>query len=163
PRMRPHRRPAKCCSPRTGSRKTMAGGSRSKGARSRGGGANFLGLSGRTGAGKTPSSVCLPGSTAPPPESCALAGPRRPPGAAHRLARLGMARTFQVPRPFGRLTVYENALLGCLVGEAHSAADREERIRNTLQAVGLGALSDKPANSLGPSQLRLLEVARALV
>jgi branched-chain amino acid transport system ATP-binding protein len=83
--------------------------------------------------------------------------------APYRLARSGIRRTFQIPRPFGRLSVYENAALGGLVGATEIAASMDEAIWRPLRAVGLAHLANKPADALGPSQIRLLEVARAVV
>jgi branched-chain amino acid transport system permease protein len=79
--------------------------------------------------------------------------------AAYRRARAGMRRTFQIPRPFSRLTVSENVMLGAITTAGDIAARKEA----ALAAVGLSRVADKPADTLGPSQIRLLEVARALV
>jgi ABC-type branched-subunit amino acid transport system ATPase component len=82
---------------------------------------------------------------------------------SYRLARAGVRRTFQIPRPFSRLTVYENAMLGGLVGGGQSASGLAEATWQPLHAVRLAPFANQPADSLVPSQIRLLEVARALV
>jgi ABC-type branched-subunit amino acid transport system ATPase component len=82
--------------------------------------------------------------------------------APHRLSRAGLRRTFQIPRPFGRLSVYENVMLGGMIG-ATDAEALSDAVWASLYAVELAQFANRPADSLGPSQIRLLEVARALV
>lgn len=92
------------------------------------------------------------------------------------IARLGVARTFQITRVFPSLTTIENAMLGCspMLGENPLRAIfcrrsiREEERRNyskalaNLEIVGLAQYKDEPAGCLGYAQRKLLEVARAL-
>jgi branched-chain amino acid transport system ATP-binding protein len=73
-----------------------------------------------------------------------------------------MRRTFQIPRPFGRLTVYENVKLGAIIDAADEEALREA-VWISLQAVALAQFANRTADTLAPSQIRLMEVARALV
>ena len=124
----------------------------------------FIGIVGPNGAGKTTLFDILTGFQRPSAGHLHLLGQDVTYFSPHRLARAGVRRTFQIPRPFGRLTVYENAMLGGLVGEREKGAnDLAMATWRPLQAVRLAQLADKPANSLVPSQIRLLEVARALV
>ena len=122
----------------------------------------FIGIVGPNGAGKTTLFDLLTGFQRPTAGRLSLNGEDvigRPP---YRLARVGMRRTFQIPRPFGRLSVFENVMLGGIIGAADEPA-LTQAVWNSLQAVGLANLANRTADSLGPSQIRLLEVARALV
>ena len=79
----------------------------------------------------------------------------------HRLAKLGIARTFQIVQPFAHMTVRENVLVGALFGrdrqhEAHAAAE------DALQRTGLGAKSAFLPPQLTLAERKRLEVARAL-
>jgi ABC-type branched-subunit amino acid transport system ATPase component/ABC-type branched-subunit amino acid transport system permease subunit len=124
----------------------------------------FIGIVGPNGAGKTTLFDLLTGFQRPTSVRLYLRGENVTRSAPYRLARSGIRRTFQIPRPFGRLSVYENAMLGGLVGATEVAASTmDEATWRPLRAVGLEHLANKPAESLGPSQIRLLEVARALV
>ena len=77
------------------------------------------------------------------------------------LARLGLARTFQVPLTFESMSVLDNATIGALLRHPN-AADARAKARDVLQRVGLGAVVDAPARSLGTPGRKRLEIARAL-
>jgi ABC-type branched-subunit amino acid transport system ATPase component/ABC-type branched-subunit amino acid transport system permease subunit len=124
----------------------------------------FVGIVGPNGAGKTTLFDLLTGFQRPSTGQLYLHGQNVTGFSPYRLARAGIRRTFQIPRPFGRLSVYENAMLGGLVGGAgQSESDFAATTWQPLHAARLEQLADKPADSLVPSQIRLLEVARALV
>jgi len=94
----------------------------------------------------------------------------------HRIARLGLARTFQNIRIFNNLSVIENVKvaaacnmpaspIGIVMGNAHqkrNEAEIEHRAREALDVVGLGGWADDRAAQLPYAQQRLLEIARAL-
>jgi branched-chain amino acid transport system ATP-binding protein len=79
----------------------------------------------------------------------------------HRLARRGIARTFQIVQPFAGLTVRENIAVGAHLARA-SRADALAAAGDIAHAVGLGALLDRPASALTVVGRKRLELARAL-
>ena len=83
--------------------------------------------------------------------------------AAPARARLGIGRTHQVPRPFARMTVLENLLLGRLhaAGTSRLRAARREGLE-ILERTGLADVAGQPAGSLPLLRLKRLELARAL-
>jgi ABC-type branched-subunit amino acid transport system ATPase component len=81
--------------------------------------------------------------------------------ATYRIAKAGIGRTYQVVRPFVRLSVIDNVAVGALVHEKTYAAARRAAAE-ILELVGLSHLADSPASSLTLTQRKRLEVARAL-
>jgi branched-chain amino acid transport system ATP-binding protein len=79
----------------------------------------------------------------------------------YRLARRGIARTFQIVRPFAGLTVHENIAVGAHLSRRSRAAARDAAAQ-VAQVVGLAELLDKPAASLTVAGRKRLELARAL-
>ena len=78
-------------------------------------------------------------------------------------AKLGIARTFQIPRPFGNATVLENVAIGAMFGrEKLSVEEAFERAEEYLKLVGIEKLRHKEAKLLTPLEKRLMELARAL-
>jgi branched-chain amino acid transport system permease protein len=78
-----------------------------------------------------------------------------------RICRLGVGRTFQVVRPFPRMTLFQNVLVGALV-KASSDAEAREATIGAIRRVGIEPLRDTPASELSNYELRLMELARAL-
>jgi branched-chain amino acid transport system ATP-binding protein len=74
----------------------------------------------------------------------------------------GMGRTFQIPQPFERLTVYENLLVAGAFGANSSEADVAEACADILEETGLIDRANAPAGSLSLLQRKRLELARAL-
>ena len=72
-----------------------------------------------------------------------------------------MARTFQIMRPFLRLSVVRNVMIGAL-GRHADPRDAEMRARAVLEELGLAAKSEQPAGSLTLAERKRLELARAL-
>jgi branched-chain amino acid transport system ATP-binding protein len=83
---------------------------------------------------------------------------------AHEVARRGMARTFQLVRPFPHLTTLDNVLAGCLFGRAAMASKKEAEPRayQVLEQVGLVQKANVLARDLTIMERKWLEVARAL-
>ena len=81
-----------------------------------------------------------------------------------QICRLGVARAFQIVRPFAGLTVVENVAIGELFGSGHerSMTRAENAARKTLDEVGLGDRADDPAGTLTLAGRKRLEIARAL-
>ena len=83
--------------------------------------------------------------------------------APNRIAQLGVARTFQIVQPFPRMTVGENIAAGALFsGGARSLADARARARELAQQVGIGDLTDQPAEMLTLARRKRLELAKSL-
>jgi branched-chain amino acid transport system ATP-binding protein len=81
--------------------------------------------------------------------------------ATNRIAELGVARAFQIARPFRDLSVAENVRIGALFGKAGSR-DVARTTRDALDLAGIAHLAAEPASVLTVGQLRHLEVARAI-
>ncbi len=81
--------------------------------------------------------------------------------ATNRIAELGIARAFQIARPFRDLSVFENVRIGALFGK-RGARDVAATTRRALDLAGIAHLAAAPANTLTVGQLRHLEVARAI-
>ena len=80
---------------------------------------------------------------------------------ADEVCRRGIARTFQIVRPFAGLTVHENIAIGAHLSRRSRVAARDAAAQ-VAQLVGLEALLDKPAASLTVAGRKRLELARAL-
>ncbi|MFM9881799.1 MAG: ABC transporter permease subunit [Burkholderiales bacterium] len=82
---------------------------------------------------------------------------------AHRIAVLGVGRTYQIPRPFVRLSVLENVALPAMYGPAGlKRVAAEAEARRALEFVGLGGRANALPTELNLHQRKFLEIARAL-
>ncbi len=121
----------------------------------------ILGIIGPNGAGKTTLFNLLNGFIRPDRGQILLEGKdivgRRP----YEICAAGVGRTFQVVRPFRRMSVLENVVVGAYV---NAASDSKARMvaQEALVQVGLQAEAQQLAGALTNKQLRLLEIARAL-
>jgi branched-chain amino acid transport system ATP-binding protein len=79
----------------------------------------------------------------------------------HDVCALGLARTFQVAKPFGAMTVLANVMTGAFLRDRH-VATAQERAREAIAFVGLSAKEQTPAKDLTTIDQRRLEMARAL-
>jgi branched-chain amino acid transport system ATP-binding protein len=81
-----------------------------------------------------------------------------------QVCRLGVARTFQIVKPFPALTVLENLRTAAMFGKSQyrRAADADEASRKVLAEVGLADMADRPASTLTLSGQKRLEIARAI-
>ena len=121
----------------------------------------MLGLIGPNGAGKTTLFNLLSGFLAPDAGEVRFRGRSLAGLKPHTICHLGLARTFQIVRPFPRLTVLENVKIGALARHPRSAEARA-RARDVVDRVGLGAKAGAPAASLTLAERKRLELARAL-
>jgi len=81
----------------------------------------------------------------------------------HRIARLGVARTFQIAQPFAAMTVLENVVVGGLYGHAEGGVRvARERAEELLAELDLAGKADEPAETLSAPERKRLEIARAL-
>ncbi|MEM1598519.1 ABC transporter ATP-binding protein [Pyrobaculum sp.] len=81
---------------------------------------------------------------------------------AYKRARLGIARAFQVPRPFPDLSVLDNVVIGAVFNGGYDVYKAREVALEALSYVGLDKKKDELAGRLTFNELRLLELARAL-
>ena len=121
----------------------------------------MLGLIGPNGAGKTTAFNLLSGFLAPDAGEVRLGGRSIVGLKPHAICRLGLARTFQIVRPFLRMTVLDNVKVGALARHA-DVTDAVGRARAVVERVGLGARMDVPAGALTLADRKRLELARAL-
>ena len=123
--------------------------------------AEILGLIGPNGAGKTTVFNLITGFLRPSSGGILLEGTRIVGLRPHAVTRRGVARTFQVVKPFPKLSVRENVTLAAFSHEA-SRRRAEAQAAETLERVGLGDRLDTPAADLTLGEQKRLEVARAL-
>ena len=81
---------------------------------------------------------------------------------AHRIAGLGVARTYQIPRSFGRLKVVDNVALAAMFGGGHGRATGQSLARSWLAFTGLEAKADALPGELNLLERKFLDLARAL-
>jgi branched-chain amino acid transport system ATP-binding protein len=118
-------------------------------------------LIGPNGAGKSTLFAIISGFLRPGGGSVVYDGENIVGEPPHRLARRGIARTFQITQPFAGLTVRENIAVGAHLKRA-ARADALAAAGEVARAVGLGELLDRPAADLTVAGRKRLELARAL-
>ena len=121
----------------------------------------IVALIGPNGAGKTTLFNLVAGALAPDAGSIRLRGQEIAGLRADRVCALGLARTFQIVKPFADMSVLENTMVGGFRGTSAAAVARE-RARSALAALHMEHLASRPAASLTLPDRKRLEVARAL-
>ena len=121
----------------------------------------ILGIIGPNGAGKTTLFNLLNGFLRPDTGEVLLEGrdvfARKP----HELCEAGVARTFQIMRPFQRMSISDNVVVGAYV-RAKTDTKARELAADAIARVGLSPIADRIAGELSTKELRLMELARAL-
>ena len=123
-----------------------------------------FGLIGPNGSGKTTLVNCISGALRPSKGTVLLAGEDVTELPPSQRARRGIARSFQIPRPFRSMTVAEN-LMVALDFAAHehvSVAQRRDTMMSILDQMGLGSKVNVSATQLSQVELRKMELARAM-
>ena len=122
---------------------------------------SITGLIGPNGAGKTTMFNLICGNLKPTTGEVFFQGKRITGYSPHRLARLGVGRTFQLSRVFKGMTVWENLFL--VPPPADSPKDSGNKAKDLLDSVGLGRHTNTYAGALSYGQQKLLEFARAFM
>jgi len=124
----------------------------------------ILGLIGPNGSGKTTTFNVIAGTLPPTSGSVRFEGAEIGGTGAHLICRKGLARTFQIPRPFRKLTLRENVALSAYFAQGGqiSRGESERRAVSALDLVGLPADGQATPHGLGAAALKKLELARAL-
>ena len=120
-----------------------------------------LALIGPNGAGKTTAFNLIMGFYRPDAGSVSAFGREIVGLRPHDVCRHGLARTFQVAKPFGGMTVLENVMTGAFLRDRHRNAARE-KAREAIDFMGLSSKENVPARDLTTIDQRRLEMARAL-
>jgi branched-chain amino acid transport system ATP-binding protein len=121
----------------------------------------IVGIIGPNGAGKSTLFNVIAGAVAPAAGRARFLGVPISGRPAYEVARLGIARTFQIPKPFKQLTVRENVMLSAL--RRHRSAKRAEPfVDEVMTFIGIERFAQTPAANLTVGLLKKLEVARAL-
>jgi len=122
----------------------------------------IMGLMGPNGAGKTTLVNVICGFYKPDNGTITFKGQdisRLPP---HKICRLGIARTYQIPQPFGELTVFQNTLVAAMYGQGMSQSAAEAEVIKALELTDLLDKKDVLGKDMSTIVLKRLEVARGL-
>jgi branched-chain amino acid transport system ATP-binding protein len=124
----------------------------------------ILGLIGPNGSGKSTTFNLIAGNLSPTSGSIRLKGEEIGGLLAHEICHRGIGRTFQIPRPFRKLSLVENVTLAAYYGQAGSItrAEAQKRAEEALELVGLPSDAAARTGGLGAAALKKLELARAL-
>jgi branched-chain amino acid transport system ATP-binding protein len=121
-----------------------------------------LGVIGPNGAGKTTLFGIAAGTVAPDAGRVVFAGTDVTRLAPERRCRLGLARSFQIPQPFGGMTVFENVVVAAAFGSGRSERDVYDDCADLLARCGLVDKANRAAGALTLIDRKRLELARAL-
>ncbi len=122
----------------------------------------IVGLIGPNGAGKTTLLNVIAGAYRPDGGTVRFQGQSIGGLGPNRVCRKGIARTFQICRPFAKMTVLENVLVAATFGDPGASGAAVQRAAEMLAFVDFPLPPETPAGSLNAGQLRRLDLARAL-
>src|SRR6266700_6211787 len=121
-----------------------------------------LGIIGPNGAGKTTLFGIMTGTVAPDSGRVLFAGADITQVPPARRCIMGIARSFQIPQPFGGMTVFENLVVAAAFGDRHRERDVYGRCMDILDQCGLVHRANVQAGGLTLIERKRLELARAL-
>ncbi len=122
-----------------------------------------FGLIGPNGSGKTTLINCISGALRNDTGSIVFAGENVSTLPAYQRLRRGIARSFQIPRPFRSMTVLENLLVPIdFGGNGQSSGQAMDEVGIILDKMGLASKADVPSSQLSQVELRKMELARAM-
>ena len=121
-----------------------------------------VGIVGPNGAGKTSLFGLISGDLAPNSGQVSFAGKTVTKLDAAARCRLGIGRTYQVPRPFADMTVFENVLVAAQQGGGMRRKASYAAAAGALELTAMGGEANLPASRLGLLQRKRLEIARAV-
>jgi branched-chain amino acid transport system ATP-binding protein len=125
-----------------------------------------FGLIGPNGSGKTTLINCISGAFRTEAGTVVFGGEDITPLPPHIRTRRGIARSFQIPRPFKSMTVAENLLVALdfasVAGDFIPAARRRDTVMSILTQTGLASKADLSTLGLSQVELRKMELARAM-
>lgn len=124
-----------------------------------------FGLVGPNGSGKTTLINCISGVLSLDAGRISFLGQDISTLPTYVRTRRGIARSFQIPRPFKSMTVVENLMVAldfAVVGHGLSEGERHQEVMSLLERMGLAAKAFRPSSELSQVELRKMELARAM-
>ena len=121
-----------------------------------------IGLMGPNGAGKTTLLNVIAGEYKPDSGTITFKGNNITGLPPHKMCHHGIARTYQIPQPFGKLTVLQNIAVAAIFGRGLGKSAAEHEAAHVLDLVGLSEKKDRLAGDLEEISLKRLELARGL-
>jgi branched-chain amino acid transport system ATP-binding protein len=122
----------------------------------------IVGVIGPNGAGKSTLLNVIAGVYRPTVGNVRFRGEKISGLTPQRICQLGIARTFQIPRPFSKMSAFENVLVAATFGNLHLKKDPRKVTEEMLEFVSFPVPVDTIASCLNTAQLRRLDLARAL-
>jgi branched-chain amino acid transport system ATP-binding protein len=122
----------------------------------------IVGIIGPNGAGKSTLFNLIGGNLAPNSGRIVYAGRDITGMTTWDRCRLGIGRTFQIPKPFHQMSVFENVLAAAVHGGGMTVTRAKDRAQRVLEETGLWRKQDLPAGQLSLLDLKRLELAKAL-
>jgi branched-chain amino acid transport system ATP-binding protein len=121
-----------------------------------------IGLMGPNGAGKTTLINIISGEYKPDSGTVKFKGNNITGFPPHKMCHYGLARTYQIPLPFSKLTVLQNIVVAAIFGRGLGKSEAEHEAAKVLDLVRLSEKKDRLAGDLEEISLKRLELARAL-